>query len=149
MMGGIKVDANSLVKNYKNLFAVGEVANTGVHGANRLASNSLLECFVFGKICAKYINSNLEEIDKKFEIDDEVLFKKEDKLYKNRLRKIMWDKVGIIRTENGLNEALKFVEEGIDKVGLFTKLRFLTAKEIILQAKKRKKSLGAHFVIKN
>ena len=149
MMGGIKVDANSLVKGYKNLFAVGEVANTGVHGANRLASNSLLECFVFGKICAKYINSNLEEIDKKFEIDDEVLFKKEDKLYKNRLRKIMWDKVGIIRTENGLNEALKFVEEGIDKVGLFTKLRFLTAKEIILQAKKRKKSLGAHFVIKN
>jgi L-aspartate oxidase len=147
MMGGIEVEENTLVKGYKNLFAVGEVANTGVHGANRLASNSLLECFVFGKICAKYINSNLESIDKKFEIDNKILFKKEDKFYKNRLRKIMWDKVGIIRTENGLNEALKFVEESIDKVGLLTKYRFLTAKEIILQAKKRKESLGAHFML--
>jgi L-aspartate oxidase len=59
----------------------------------------------------------------------------------------MWDKVGIIRTKKGLDDALRFIEENIDKVGLLTKYRFLTAKEIIIQAKKRKKSLGAHFIV--
>ena len=147
MMGGIEVEENTLVKGYKNLFAVGEVANTGVHGANRLASNSLLECFVFGKICANYINNNLNIHNKKFGIKENILFKDIDKSYKNRLREIMWENVGIIRSEEKLDKALKFVEEGIDKVGLLTKYRFLTAKEIILQAKKRKESLGAHFML--
>jgi L-aspartate oxidase len=147
MMGGIDVDENSLVKGFENLFAVGEVANTQIHGANRLASNSLLECFVFGKICAKNINKNIQNIDKKFDINPEILSKKDDKLYKNKLRKIMWDKVGIIRTQKGLDEALEFVNETIEKVGLLTKYRFFTAREIILQAKKRKNSLGAHFII--
>ena len=149
MMGGIEVDKNSLVNGYKNLFAVGEVANTGVHGANRLASNSLLECFVFGKICANYINNNLIDIDMKFDINQESLYKNSDKKYKNKLREIMWDKVGIIRTQKGLSEALEFVEDSIDKVGLLTRYRFLTAKEIIIQAKNRKKSLGAHFIVDN
>ena len=58
----------------------------------------------------------------------------------------MWDKVGIIRTQEGLSKALEFVEDSIDKVGLLTRYRFLTAKEIIIQAKNRKKSLGAHFI---
>ena len=145
MMGGIVVDSDSKVKNFKNLFAVGEVAYTGVQGANRLASNSLLECFVFGKICANYINQNITEVDKKFEIDDEILYKKDDKIYKNKLRNIMWDKVGIIRNEKGLNEALSFVEDSISKVGKITKFRFLTAREIIKSALKRKKSLGGHY----
>ena len=149
MMGGIEVDKNSLVSGYKNLFAVGEVANTGVHGANRLASNSLLECFVFGKICANYINDTLIDIDMKFDINQETLYKSSDKKYKNKLREIMWDKVGIIRTQKGLSEALEFVEDSIDKVGLLTRYRFLTAKEIIIQAKNRKKSLGAHFIVDN
>ena len=149
MMGGIEVDKNSLVNGYKNLFAVGEVANTGVHGANRLASNSLLECFVFGKICANYINDSLIDINMKFDINQESLYKNSDKSYKNKLREIMWDKVGIIRTQKGLSEALEFVEDSIDKVGLLTRYRFLTAKEIIIQAKNRKKSLGAHFIVDN
>ena len=58
----------------------------------------------------------------------------------------MLDKVGIIRTQEGLSKALEFVEDSIDKVGLLTRYRFLTAKEIIIQAKNRKKSLGAHFI---
>jgi len=145
MMGGIEVDENSKVKNFKNLYAVGEVAHTGVQGANRLASNSLLECFVFGKICGKDINKNIKKVDKIFNINDNILKLPNDKIYKNELRKIMWDNVGIIRNEEKLKEALEFVENSIDKVGRITKLRFLTAKEIIIQALKREKSLGAHY----
>jgi L-aspartate oxidase len=145
MMGGIEVDSNSKVKNFENLYAVGEVACTGIHGANRLASNSLLECFVFGKICAQDINNNIKEINKEFKINEEILQKKDDKLYKNQLREIMWKNVGIIRHEKDLLEALDFVEKTIKKVGRITKFRFLTAKEIIKAALNRKESLGAHY----
>jgi len=147
MMGGIKVNENSRVIGFENLYAVGEASYTGVHGANRLASNSLLECFVFGKICANDINKNIKNIDKEFDIIDEVLRLPSDKEYKNKLREIMWKNVGIIRTQKGLNEALDFVEDSLDKVGRLTKLRFLTAKEMIIQALNRKKSLGAHYII--
>jgi L-aspartate oxidase len=58
----------------------------------------------------------------------------------------MWNNVGIIRTKGGLNEALNFIEESINKVGYLTKLRFLSAKEIVTSALKREKSLGAHFL---
>ena len=145
MMGGIDVDENTKVKGFKNLFGVGEVANTKVHGANRLASNSLLECFVFGKICANYINNNLYEFDKKFQIKDEELKKPNDKFFKNQLREIMWDKVGIIRDEKNLKEALEFIENSLNEVGLLTKFRFLTAQEMVKQALNRKNSLGAHY----
>jgi len=147
MMGGIKVDENSKIEGFDNLYAVGEIANTGVHGANRLASNSLLECFVFAKICAKDINKNIKIIDKNFNINNEVLKLPTDKEYKNKLREIMWNKVGIIRKEEELNEALEFVNNSLNKVGRLTKLRFLTAKEIIIQALNRKVSLGAHYIV--
>jgi len=145
MMGGIEVDENSKVKKFENLYAVGESSCTGVHGANRLASNSLLECFVFGKICAEDINKNIKEINKEFNINEEILQKENDKLYKNQLREIMWKNVGIIRNEKNLLEALNFVNETIPKVGRITKLRFLTAKEMIKSALDRKESLGAHY----
>ena len=147
MMGGIKVNENSKIKDYSNLYAVGEVANTGVHGANRLASNSLLECFVFAKLCAEDINKNIQNINKTFSINQEELRKSTDKVYKNKLREVMWNNVGIIRTKKGLLEALDFIENSIDNVGRLTKLRFLTAREIVKQALKREKSLGAHFRI--
>ena len=147
MMGGIKVDKNSKVLGFNNLYAVGEVANTGVHGANRLASNSLLECFVFGKICAKDINKNIKIIDKKFDINNEILKLDTDKEYKNKLREIMWNKVGIIRKEEELKKALEFVNNSLHKVGRLTKFRFFTAKEIIIQALNRKVSLGAHYIV--
>ena len=56
-MGGIEVDLNSKTS-MDNLYAVGEVSCTGVHGANRLASNSLLEGLVFSKRAASHINEN-------------------------------------------------------------------------------------------
>jgi L-aspartate oxidase len=146
IMGGIEVDENSKVSGFENLYAVGEVSCTGVHGANRLASNSLLECFVFAKRASKqitqrgYKTGNLE-----FGMVNEELFKAEDKKYKNALRKIMWEKVGIIREKNSLLEALDFIDENIDKVGRMTRFRFLTAREIVKAALKREESLGAHY----
>ncbi|HSQ88589.1 L-aspartate oxidase [Romboutsia sp.] len=80
-MGGIEVDLNSKTS-MKNLYAVGETSCTGVHGANRLASNSLLEGLVFSKRCASSINNSIDNIDIKlrdtYEIkeDIEILTKK-------------------------------------------------------------------------
>ena len=59
-MGGIEVDLNSKVLNSKNLYAIGEVACIGVHGANRLASNSLLEGLVFAKLAIKDTLKNIQ-----------------------------------------------------------------------------------------
>ena len=147
MMGGIEVNLDSKVKNFKNLYAVGEVSCTGVHGANRLASNSLLECFIFGKRAAKdIIKNNFKTDNIKFDIKNEELFKKDDKKYKNILREQMWKNVGIIRDEKGLKEALNFIENSLPKLGRMAKLRFLTAKEIVKSALNRKKSLGAHYL---
>ena len=146
MMGGIEVDLNSKIPGFKNLYAVGEVAYTGVHGANRLASNSLLECFIFAKKAAKeIIEKNFRTNNVEFEIKTEELFKNDDKHYKNELREQMWKNVGIVRDEKGLKEALNFIEETIPKVGRMAKLRFLTAKEIVKAALERKNSLGAHY----
>jgi L-aspartate oxidase len=146
MMGGIEVDENSKIIGYKNLYAIGEVAWTGVHGANRLASNSLLECFVFAKrAAAEILRVDFKTNNKKFEINSEELLKNDDKYYKNQLREQMWKNVGIVRDEKGLREALKFIEETIPKLGRLAKLRFLTAKEIVKAAINRKKSLGAHY----
>ena len=60
-MGGISVDAAGRTS-LKGLWAGGEVSSTGAHGANRLASNSLLECFVFGEAAAKHITDNWDDL---------------------------------------------------------------------------------------
>lgn len=82
-MGGIDVDLNSQ-SSMENLFAVGEVSCTGVHGANRLASNSLLEGLVFSKRAANCINKNINNIRidtcmPKYYIDDVEKIKTENK----------------------------------------------------------------------
>ncbi|NJA31014.1 FAD-binding protein, partial [Clostridioides difficile] len=83
-MGGIHVDLDSKTS-MENLYAVGEISCTGVHGANRLASNSLLEGLVFSKRAAKNINSVIDNVKIKFidvpdmDIDIEQV-KKENKI---------------------------------------------------------------------
>jgi len=150
-IGGIKSDLNGRVPSVKNLYAIGEVASTKVHGANRLASNSLLEGLVFAKNAVKDIlnNSHVKKfID--FEISDEVMSLKDDKSKKNQLRKIMWRNVSIVRTKSGLNEALEQINALLkENIGKLLKFRLLTAKEIVLAALSRDNSVGVHTIEEN
>ncbi len=149
-IGGIKTDINGAVPSVKSLYAVGEVASTKVHGANRLASNSLLEGLVFGKRAVEDIlkkKSAKKEI--KFEVSDEVMSLKEDKEKKNLLRKIMWENVSIVRTKKGLSSALSQINTLLnEKIGKLLKFRLLTAKEIVNAALARDESIGVHFIEK-
>lgn len=148
-MGGIATDLDTKVIGMENLYAIGECANNGVHGANRLASNSLLEGLVFGKIAAMNIlDSTLNIGERNFPLNNEVLEKDGDERLKNTLREIMWNKVGIARTQSGLDSALGGVEVMLlGEIGRLLKLRLLVAKKIIISALKRKESLGAHYRI--
>jgi len=150
-IGGIKTDLNGAVTNVKNLYAVGEVASVKVHGANRLASNSLLEGLVFAKEATIKILENLknqkddEHIE--FAIQKEVMSLKDDKDKKNKLREIMWKYVSIVRTKKGLLEANSQINALLNKkIGKLLKLRLLTAKEIVNSALARKESIGVHTI---
>ncbi len=148
-IGGIKSDANAKVPNVKNLYAVGEVASTKVHGANRLASNSLLEGLVFAKKAVdEILNSKKEKEFIEFKVSDEVMSLKDDKAKKNLLRKIMWENVSIVRTKSGLNKALEQINAHLNEnIGKLLKFRLLTAREIVLSALARDKSVGVHTII--
>ena len=145
-IGGIKTDLNAKIPSVKSLYAVGEVASTGVHGANRLASNSLLEGLVFAKIAAMDI---LKTVDDKgfieFPVLEKVMSYKENKAKKNQLRHIMWENVSIIRTNNGLNDAFVIIKALLnEKIGRLLKFRLLTALEIVSSALERNESIGVH-----
>jgi len=149
-MGGIDVDLNSKVRNTKNLYAVGEVASTGVHGANRLASNSLLEGLVFSKLAVENIvreNFHINLDDYKNIQPHYILQKTTDKAIKNGLRNLMWTNVGIVRERQELIDAYDEVESYLDEdIGRLLFLRLLTAKSIIKSAINRKDSIGAHYI---
>ena len=150
-IGGIKTDVNGAVPSVKSLYAVGEVASTKVHGANRLASNSLLEGLVFGKRAVEdMLKKQHLKKDVTFEVSDEVMSLKEDKEKKNLLRHIMWKNVSIVRTKSGLNDALHQINALLnEKIGKLLKFRLLTAKEIVLGALARDESIGVHFIEKD
>ncbi|MDD2356749.1 MAG: L-aspartate oxidase [Thiovulaceae bacterium] len=150
-IGGIKTDLSARVEGVHSLYAIGEVASTGVHGANRLASNSLLEGLVFAK---RAVDDILTDHTKKefveFKVVDEVMSYKEDKEKKNLLRKIMWDKVSIVRTKQGLSDALGQIDALLnEKIGKLLKFRLLTARAIVTSALKREKSIGVHTIEEN
>lgn len=148
-MGGIKTDFNGKVEAINDLYAVGEVASTGVHGANRLASNSLLEGLVFSRRVAFDISNTITCKEKKANFEKrEIILKKEgDKAMKNELRILMWKSAGIVRNQNDLKKALIRVEEMLKlPTGKLIRLRLLTSRVIIQSAIKRKKSLGAHYI---
>ena len=147
-IGGIKTNLDGEIESVENLYAIGEVASTRVHGANRLASNSLLEGLVFAaRAATKIQEKSVTYVPKAFPISVDSLRCKDDALYKDQLRRIMWDDVGIVRTEKGLQEALAFIEGTLHKqIGRFLKLRLLTAKEIVVSALKRKTSVGVHYI---
>ncbi|CAM3589006.1 L-aspartate oxidase [Arcobacter aquimarinus] len=149
-MGGVETTLDAKVKGMKNLYAIGEVACTGVHGANRLASNSLLEGLVFSQIAVeKSLEENFKIDFKEYDkpIIDYIRNKEIDKDLKDSLREIMWTYASIVRELKTLEESLKTIEEYLKKdVGRLLYLRLLTAKSILTAALNRKKSLGAHYI---
>ena len=147
-IGGIKTDLNAQVPGVKNLYAIGEVASTRVHGANRLASNSLLEGLVFAKVAVENIlNKENKKNFREFGVSDAVMSFKDDKIKKNQLRHIMWENVSIIRTKSGLNDALETINALLkEKIGKLLQFRLLTAREIVLAALNRSESIGVHTI---
>lgn len=149
-IGGIKTELNGRVPSVKHLYAIGEVASTQVHGANRLASNSLLEGLVFAKEAViDILNNKDKKYFREFDIVNDVMSYKEDKEKKNLLRQIMWQNVSIVRTKSGLANALEEINVLLnEKIGRLLKFRLLTAKEIITSALAREKSVGVHTILK-
>ncbi len=145
-IGGIKTSFDGEVAGIKGLYAIGEAASTGVHGANRLASNSLLEGLVFSKRASKKILKDSTRFCAKLVmVEDYILAESQDKVKKDKLRSIMWKNVSIARTKKGLHEAKKEIEAMLtNKVGRLLKLRLLTAHAIVEAALKRDESIGVH-----
>jgi len=155
-VGGIRVNLHGKTS-MDNLYANGECASNGVHGANRLASNSLLECVVFGKRIAEDINnSDLKKVNYEFKIKK---FKVRNYNYipmKSKLGRIMDEYVGIVRTKSGLKFALTQVTdmyENIKKYPNNNKFYYEalnmveTALLIIIGATNRNESIGCHYRI--
>jgi len=148
--GGIKCDSNGCIDGMEGLYVIGEAARTGVHGANRLASNSLLEGVVFAKRAVDHLLSKTHKALQipKFEKDyGNILHKENDKIYKHKLRQVMWDDIGIIRTKKGLHEAKNLIYDMKNKeIGRLLRLRLNTASAIVDAALARKESLGSHYI---
>ncbi len=113
-MGGILTDLMNRTS-IPGLYAIGETASTGVHGANRLASNSLLECIVFGAQLHQLTPDELQITDNKFPIPDLVVQEwatQNDKLVALRveLQRLMWQSAGICRSSDVLESAIAQVE---------------------------------------
>ncbi len=107
--GGVVVDQHGAT-DVPGLYVVGESACTGLHGANRMASNSLLECFVFAQSAAQHITQTIERTNVKPDPWDDSRVRDSDEevvIQHNwqELRRLMWDYVGIVRTSRRLDHA--------------------------------------------
>lgn len=152
-MGGIRTDLWGR-STLAGLYAAGEVTCTGVHGANRLASNSLLEGLVFGARAgeAALVDSSTFEVRRsKFEVDQPQTsnLKPQTSLstaVKKRVKRIMWERVGILRDRDSLVRALNEFEQ-IASSNLSTSSRnFVTLAELVATAALwREESRGGHF----
>ena len=165
-MGGIKTDINCKTT-INNLFAIGECACSGLHGANRLASNSLLECVVFANSLADYISNNFNNPPKrndekikntveKYLSQDSITNKQEDFLYIlfEELKTVMTENVGISRTKKSLEAALDKIntlELRAESVVAESRIKYelksalCVSKLIVKAALERKNSIGAHY----
>ena len=115
-MGGVKTDL-SASSTIKGLYAVGEVASTGVHGANRLASNSLMECLVFARKMSSIVLNDppkFEKFDRSFQEFD-MQDPKEDQISKiaekiDELRKLCWSNLGVSRNKVNMSKFLYTIQ---------------------------------------
>ena len=163
--GGIVVDEAGRT-DLPGLYAAGECTESGLHGANRLASNSLLECFVFGEACARDVLARWDQLppvpairpwdeSRVTDSDEEVVIKQNW----TEIRRFMWNYVGIVRTTKRLQRAASRIrllqDEVADYYGHFRvtpdliELRNLvqTAELIVRSALQRHESRGLHYTL--
>ncbi len=166
--GGVVTDTKGRT-DVNGLYAIGETAYTGLHGANRMASNSLLECLVFAKSAAKEISSNLKELTQKDDPptlplwDESQVKQAEEQIVIahdwDELRRVMWDYVGIVRTDRRLQRALRRIQLLASEVEehyanflvsndlLELRNLVLVAELIVRSALSRKESRGLHYTL--
>nr|WP_214647329.1 L-aspartate oxidase [Acinetobacter sp. ANC 5414] len=163
--GGVMVDENSQT-DIEGLYAIGETSYTGLHGANRMASNSLLECFVYGMSAAKHIesqfNTNYISPDVPAWDDSQVMNPDEDVVILqnwDELRQTMWNYVGIVRTTKRLERALHRIEMlkreiteyyqdyQVSKNLIELRNLVLVSEMIVRCAMERKESRGLHYTL--
>src|SRR5277367_1172910 len=153
LMGGVKTDVNGKTS-MKRLYAAGEAACTGVHGANRLASNSLLEGLVFG---ARAADAMREEVGlpgiSAFACDSQISLQHDqaDDLLE-MLQEVMWQKAGLLRDASGLRQAQTALTAiraqlpaGVDRPSLELRNLHAVAELIVRSALTREESRGAHY----
>ena len=159
MMGGVKVNSWGET-NIGGLFATGEIACTGVHGANRLASNSMLEVLVFSKrIIEKTFDKDKKEApltkqnrEVHHTLSQRQIPKGAPKPSLSALQSLLWDKVGIIRNKEGLTEAANILAAWQKSLAAPTERSSyelnnlsLTGRLMAEAALIREESRGAHF----
>jgi L-aspartate oxidase len=163
--GGVVVDLAART-DIPGLWAAGECTESGLHGANRLASNSLLECFVFGEAAAKDILARWDTLEappailpwdesRVTDSDEEVVIKQNW----TEIRRFMWNYVGIVRTTKRLERAehrIKLLKREIEEyygqfrvtTDLIELRNLLQSAELIVQsALRRKESRGLHYTL--
>lgn len=155
-MGGIQFDINACTS-IPGLYACGESACTGIHGANRLASNSLLECLVFGRRCAAHIEKTFGEKPGRVSVrpeggrnPDGIDFDS----VRSELRTMMTQKCGILRNRADMSDAETWVGEYLAKFNdmelrsreqMETYNLLQVSSEVLRASISRKKSVGAHY----
>lgn len=167
MCGGVATDLSGRTE-IRGLYVVGESACTGLHGANRLASNSLAEALVFAHMAAKQVTIDLMELKAQPEYDlpvwddagtthsDEVIMVSHNW---DEIRRLMWNYVGIVRSKKRLDRAKRRIEIIQDEINRYywdfkiksdlIELRNIaTVAELIIRcAQDRKESRGLHFCL--
>ncbi|WP_461482038.1 L-aspartate oxidase [Porticoccus sp.] len=163
--GGIVVNKKGQTDLW-NLYAIGETAFTGLHGANRMASNSLVECVVYGQAAAQAIRESIDRIGDPEPArpwdETRVTHSDEDVVISHNwdeLRRFMWDYVGIVRTRKRLERAhhrVKLLQQEIQEYYSNYKITrdllelrnlVLVAELIIRSAEQRKESRGLHYTL--
>jgi len=163
--GGVVIDRDGRT-DLPNLYAAGEVSQSGLHGANRLASNSLLECFVFGEAAANHISAHWDSLvpppairpwdeSRVTDSDEEVVIKQNW----TEIRRFMWNYVGIVRTTKRLERAAHRIKMLTDEINdyyghfrvtpdLIELRNLLQAADLIVRsALHRRESRGLHYTL--